>query len=364
MRCLSCTTDGIPVWTVSCPLCHAHLKAQRANCLSQKATLQKGRYVIDQTIFRTDFDITYRAFQTRPERIVVIKEFYVKHMSYRRTPAGLVGYGDGQEDLHRQGIARFLTEADRMIPIRHANIASVLGAFEENGTAYQVRDYQRGRTLYAEMTTEEPESTTTSREWYLRALPEERINTIFNAVTEALAAAHTRKTCHLDIQPKTIMMLVDGRVTLTDFDVSRRALFWNLPETTPFSPYAAPEVVMGMRIGPESDVYSLGILLYQLLTGRMPPNAAERDPKAAAVLGLPVAPRDENSVEPAVSPGEAKESAVLGEAAPSHNPVAVAPAPRPWRPLDVPAAYRARITAAIAVPQEDRPKDVVGWWQS
>jgi serine/threonine protein kinase len=341
------------VWTVSCPLCHAHLKAQRANCLAPKATLQRGRYVIDQTISRTDYDITYRAFQTRPERIVVIKEFYVKHMSYRRTPAGLVGY--------RQGIARFLTEAERMAAIRHPNIAGVHGIFEENGTAYQVRDYLRGRSLYAEMTTEEPESTTASREWYLRALSEERIETIFDAVSDALAAAHTRKVYHLDIQPKNILMLVDGRVALTDFDVSRRALFWDLPETTPFSPYAAPEVIMGMRVGPESDVYSLGALLYQLLTARMPPGPADRDSKAAALFGL--RPTSLPGSESPVSSLEAKETSVLGASAVPHQPVG-GPQPRPWRPLDVPHIYRARISAALSIPQEDRPKDVAGWWQS
>lgn len=155
---------------------------------------------------------------------------------------------------------RFRREAEAAGRLEHPNIVRVYDVGEEHDLAYIAMDYAEGSSLEAWV---EPE----------RLLPVDEVLEVCAGVAEALDYAHRRKVVHRDIKPGNIIYDRDsGAVKVTDFGVASLADERKTRTGTVLgSPsYMSPEQVTGKRLDGRSDLFSLGVTLYQLLTGRLP----------------------------------------------------------------------------------------------
>lgn len=161
----------------------------------------------------------------------------------------------------------FQREAQAAAGIPHPNIVAVYDIGQDGDTDYIVMEYVQGPTLQELIHAEAPF----------------RVGRALDIVTQICAAAefmHQRGIVHCDLKPLNILVLADGQVKIADFGIAHRidtgslrsGVNWGTPH------YAAPELVSGKPITPATDVYAIGIILYEMLTGKRPfiaPTAAE-----------------------------------------------------------------------------------------
>ena len=158
-------------------------------------------------------------------------------------------------------VTRFKREARIVATLRHPNIMQVYD-FDYNDALdiyYMVMEYIDGPTLKTRMSE--------------GLLPQEETVRIGIAIADALDYAHQRGMVHRDVKPANIMFMQDGQPVLTDFGIAKMLTLSGLTASgamvgTPA--YMAPEVGMGRQGTAASDIYSLGVVLYQMLTGQLP----------------------------------------------------------------------------------------------
>ena len=216
-----------------------------------------GRYRITEHLGRGGMAEVYKAFQSSLDRYVAIK---IMH-------AFLADDKDFQ--------VRFEREAKFIATLRHPNIVQVYDFVVENGQYYMVMEFIDGVTLRSmlEMMHERDEWVTL-----------DDAVTIVLSVGSALRYAHERGMLHRDVKPANVMITRDGHVILTDFGIAKILSATNLTASgamvgTPS--YMSPELGMGQAGDERSDIYSLGVMLYQLAVGRLPYDA---DTPLAVVL--------------------------------------------------------------------------------
>ena len=179
-------------------------------------------------------------------------------------------------DEHRD---RILHEARAAARVNHPNIATIHDVVEHNGRAFIVMEYLEGESLASRIKH--------------RRLPLEQVIAIGRQLSEALAAAHARGVVHRDLKPANIQLTLQGTVKVLDFGIA------NLPRTISTSdetalptrtavrttaprsnagtpPYMSPEQLLGRSVDERSDLYSLGVVLFELATGRRPFLEADR----------------------------------------------------------------------------------------
>jgi eukaryotic-like serine/threonine-protein kinase len=207
-----------------------------------------GDFELLEELGRGGMGVVYKARQLSLGRIVAVK------MILR---AELASAAD---------VARFRHEAAAAAKLEHPNIVPVYEVGEQEGQPYFVMKYIEGSTL-ARRLAEGP-------------MPPRETADLLMPVCQAIQSAHERGILHRDIKPSNILLDREGRPHVTDFGLAKQVAA-NLELTrsgavlgTPS--YMAPEQAAGNRgqIGPASDVYSLGTVLYQMLTGRPPFQAA------------------------------------------------------------------------------------------
>ncbi|WP_341938638.1 serine/threonine-protein kinase [Marinimicrobium sp. C2-29] len=204
-----------------------------------------GRYKIEHELGRGAMGVVYLGRDPHIAREVAIKTLNVAPFD-----------ASERENLKK----RFFREAEAAGRLRHPNIVTVYDVGEENELAFIAMDYVRG----------EPLSQHTPA---VQLLPIARVYQLVADVAEALAYAHEQQVVHRDIKPGNILYDSDeGRVVVTDFGIARVA---NSARTQTGeimgSPlYMSPEQLRGVSVGPASDIFSLGVTLYQLLTGALP----------------------------------------------------------------------------------------------
>jgi eukaryotic-like serine/threonine-protein kinase len=167
---------------------------------------------------------------------------------------------------------RFAVEQRILARLTHPLIASLYDSgFTEDGTPWFVMEYVSGATLTRYCT--EQNSTLV-----------ERLQ-LFGTVCEAVRYAHTQTIVHRDIKPSNILVTADGRVKLLDFGIAKQMenaelgidqTRTGLRMMTPA--YAAPEQIRGERASLQTDIYSLGVVLYELLTGQLPFDLTDATP--------------------------------------------------------------------------------------
>ncbi len=164
---------------------------------------------------------------------------------------------------------RFEREARSMARLSHPNVVDVIEVGEEDGTHYFAMQFIDGRPLDAIIRTE-------------GALPPERVAEVGAQVAEALAHAHEAAVIHRDVKPGNIMIDSSGRAIVTDFGIAKAAMgdgssttMTALTQGPIGSPaYMSPEVLKGNPVDGRADLYGLGVVLYEMATGRVPFSAA------------------------------------------------------------------------------------------
>ena len=172
---------------------------------------------------------------------------------------------------------RFLSEVMVLSRLRHENIIEIQAPFEEDGHLYLPMEYLTGNSL------EQMLKADGSRWPHLRAID------VIAQAARGLGHAHRQvpPVLHRDIKPSNIQVMEDGRVKILDFGLARTIGEKSITATgkavgTPA--YMAPESLSGRKATPQSDVFSLGIVLYRLLCGRLPYDMPEEDSSIHAVF--------------------------------------------------------------------------------
>jgi serine/threonine-protein kinase len=191
-------------------------------------------------------------------------------------------------------LARFYREAQAAANLDHSNIVSVYDIGQDGNRHYIVMEYVEGRNLKELILESAP-------------FPFERALAIAIQVCTAVGAAHKVGLIHCDVKPQNILVAPDGRLKVTDFGIARALTsapvveggdVWGTPD------YLSPEQAAGKRLGPPSDVYSIGVVVYEMLTGRLPFEAESG--VALALKHLREEPRPVNELNPRVPPGLAR----------------------------------------------------------
>lgn len=222
-------------------------------------------FTIERKLGRGGFAITYLARETASERPVVIKENFVQECSMRNTASHtLVPSGDEGRGLYEWALTRFLDEAKVLIRLNHPCIVQVLTVFKALGTAYYVMPLVKG----AELNQAAPAPGQINEAW-LRPVLEQLLG--------ALDYLHGQGLLHRDIKPSNILLRHDGSPLLIDFGTARvkDATHTLTHVGTPgYSP--SEQFAIHGKNGPWTDLYSLGVTCYHLITGEVPQDCISR----------------------------------------------------------------------------------------
>ena len=199
-----------------------------------------GPYEVLEEIGRGGLGIVYRARHVHLGRITALK---VLHDVWTSNP---------------EFVERFQEEGRMMALLEHPNILRVYDAGRSSDTFFLAMSYLDGQTLESLMR---------------NPIPVDYTLDVVRQVARALAFAHSRGVIHRDVKPANVMVGPGGEATLMDFGVAR---LMDSPETTmpgtrvgtPF--YMAPEQITGSRVDHRVDLYALGVIFHQILSGRLP----------------------------------------------------------------------------------------------
>jgi serine/threonine-protein kinase len=177
-------------------------------------------------------------------------------------------------------LRRFLAEARAMASVRHPGVVAIHDFHGDDASAYLVMEYVEG----------DPLSRVLSRSGRLSA---ERTMDLLRQAALALQAVHDRGIVHRDVKPANLMVRPDGTIAVADFGIALGTAHTALTNSgavlgTPA--YLAPEQVLGQAASPRSDVYALGVVGYECLTGRAPSWATTPTPSPCS--GGPTAATD------------------------------------------------------------------------
>jgi serine/threonine protein kinase len=225
------------------------------------------------------FGIVYKARGIYFDELVAIKEYFPSAISDRNSEDTVVPIDSDAEEVHALGLKKFVEEAKLLwnlsTPTRHPNIVSVRSLFEIHGTAYIVMDFEDGISLSKML-----------RQG--RRFNERSLWGILRPIAEGLDRAHRVGVLHRDIKPPNILINEDNRPVLIDFGSARFTTAEATSTTVTFHtpPYAAIEqYVKTYDQGPWTDIYALGVVMFECVTGEKPPEVLER---LHAGLGTPL----------------------------------------------------------------------------
>src|SRR5215212_2622433 len=205
-------------------------------------TVLSDRYRLESKLGSGGMSTVYLARDVTLERWVAVK---VMHREMSDQP---------------DQIERFRREARAVAQLSHPNVVSVIDAGEDGGHPYIVFEYVDGETLKQRIERVGP-------------LPVDEAAAYAIEVGRGLATAHARRLVHRDVKPQNVLIDSEGRAKVTDFGIARSLESDGLTKTGRVlgtTDYVSPEQAMGSAVDARTDIYSLGVLLYEMLTGEVP----------------------------------------------------------------------------------------------
>ena len=205
-------------------------------------TVLSGRYRLEAKLGSGGMSTVYLARDTTLDRPVAIKVMH-REMSE-------------QADQ----LERFRQEARAVAKLSHPNVVAVIDAGEDGGHPYIVFEYVEGETLKQRINR-------------VGALDAQEAIAYAIEIARGLTVAHARRLVHRDIKPQNVLIDSEGRAKLTDFGISRQLEQDGMTATGRVlgtTDYVAPEQAMGHPVDQRSDIYQLGVVLYEMLTGEVP----------------------------------------------------------------------------------------------
>jgi len=205
-------------------------------------TVLSGRYRLESKLGSGGMSTVYLARDETLQRWVAVK---VMHREMSDQP---------------DQIERFRREARAVAQLSHPNVVAVIDAGEDGGYPYIVFEYVEGETLKQRIDR-------------LGRLPIVEAAAYGIEVGRGLGAAHAHRLVHRDVKPQNVLIDPEGRAKVTDFGIARSLESDGLTKTGRVlgtTDYVAPEQAMGQEVDARCDVYSLGVLLYEMLTGKVP----------------------------------------------------------------------------------------------
>jgi hypothetical protein len=205
-------------------------------------TLIGDRFRLDEKVGAGGMSSVYRAYDPTLERWVAIK---LMHRDISTDPDQL---------------ERFRREARAVARMNHPHVVTVIDAGEDEGTPYIVFEYVEGETLK-------------ERIRRLGRLDVAEAVAYAIEIGRALSAAHSERMVHRDVKPQNVLIDMEGRAKVTDFGIARSLEAQGLTaagRVLGTTDYVSPEQALGHEVTEQSDVYSLGICLYEMLSGEIP----------------------------------------------------------------------------------------------
>ncbi len=238
-----------------------------------------GNYKIEEKLGEGGMGAVYKGVDTMLDREVAIKALRPELASQTSV------------------VERFRTEAVTLAKLNHPNIATLYSMFRQGDELYMVLEFVRGETLDSIMQKR-------------GALPAEEAIPVFCQVLDGIDHAHELGIVHRDIKPANMMLTEKGTLKVLDFGIARllgSARMTRAGNIIGTLEYMAPEQVRGLETDGRSDIYALGMMLYEVLTGRLPfQTENEFELMKAQTEMMPTRPREINPAIP-----EAVEAAIF-----------------------------------------------------
>jgi tRNA A-37 threonylcarbamoyl transferase component Bud32 len=214
----------------------------RSTSAQMIGTVLSGRYRLEAKLGSGGMSTVYLARDETLDRQVAVK---VMHREMSEQP-------EQQE--------RFRREARAVAKLSHPNVVAVIDAGEDGGHPYIVFEYVEGENLKQRIKRLGPLD------------PQEALAYAIE-IAAGLAVAHERRMVHRDVKPQNVLIDAEGRAKVTDFGIARQLEQQGVTDTGRVlgtTDYVSPEQAMGQGVDPRSDIYSLGVVLYEMLTGEVP----------------------------------------------------------------------------------------------
>jgi len=303
------------------------------------ALAKAGRYQVIRELGRGSMGVVYEGFDPVIGRRIAIKTMLTEGLT---------------AEEFREYRARFQREAQAAGVLSHPNIVNVFDYGEDSGILYLIMEYLEGKSL---------EKLVEGR----NILPIETIIPMYGQVCSALDHAHQHGIVHRDIKPANIMILGNGLVKVTDFGIAKMVSMGmtQAGQVLGTPNYMSPEQVKGRHVDGRSDIFSLGIILYDLVTGEMPFAGQNITTVIYKIINEnPIPPRElDASIHPglsyvickalAKSPEERYQTCrELADDLKNFKYLGGAPAPSATMILKVPSLERADMERAAAAPVE------------
>lgn len=227
-----------------------------------------GCYRIENFLGKGGFGVTYLALDTMLDMQVAIKEYMPEQIATRVSGNSVHPKTSNDADVFSWGLSRFIKEAQTLARFNHPNIVRVMAVFEQNGTAYMVMEYERGKDLKLQLRDDEYRT-------------QKSLESIIGSIIDGLDEVHRHGYIHRDIKPANILIRDNGTPVLLDFGSARLAIGSQTQNLTAlvsvgYAPLEQYNSANDNQQGPWTDIYALGAVLYYAITGNAPVDSTLR----------------------------------------------------------------------------------------